>query len=62
MERTDAERRMARSYAVTVTPTLFGEWSVLREWGRIGQAGTVRVPPQHENNEFLLRFQERQEK
>ena len=42
MERTDFERRMARFYAVTVTPTLFGEWSVLREWGRIGQGGTVR--------------------
>lgn len=33
---------MARFYAVTVVPTLFGEWSVIREWGRIGQGGTVR--------------------
>jgi WGR domain-containing protein len=24
------------------TPTLFGQWAVVREWGRIGQAGAVR--------------------
>ena len=24
-------------------PTLFGEWSVVREWGRIGHPGTVRI-------------------
>ena len=23
-------------------PTLFGEWAVVREWGRIGRGGTVR--------------------
>ena len=23
-------------------PTLFGEWELVREWGRIGQAGQVR--------------------
>jgi predicted DNA-binding WGR domain protein len=26
-----------------LAPTLFGEWSLIREWGRIGQPGTVRV-------------------
>ncbi len=25
-----------------MTPTLFGEWSLVREWGRIGRPGTVR--------------------
>ena len=25
-----------------VVPTLFGEWAIVREWGRIGQPGTVR--------------------
>lgn len=42
LERRDVERNMARFYAVTITPTLFGEWAVVREWGRIGSPGTVR--------------------
>ena len=28
LERRDVERNMARFYAVTITPTLFGEWAV----------------------------------
>ena len=32
---------MARYYSVTVQPTLFGEWSLQREWGRIGCAGRL---------------------
>ena len=31
-----------RFYAITVTRTLFDDWAVIREWGRIGQPGTVR--------------------
>ncbi len=31
-----------RFYTITVTPTLFGPWALVREWGRIGQPGTVR--------------------
>ena len=42
LTRLDPERQMARFYRVMVLPTLFGEWSVVREWGRIGQGGTVR--------------------
>lgn len=34
---------MARFYVVTVQPTLFGDWSVMREWGRIGQGGTTKM-------------------
>ncbi|MEY9591047.1 putative DNA-binding WGR domain protein [Bradyrhizobium yuanmingense] len=26
-----------------IRPTLFGECSLVREWGRIGRAGTVRI-------------------
>jgi len=25
-----------------VLPTLFGDWSLVREWGRIGSPGTVK--------------------
>ena len=31
-----------RFYAVDVLPGLFGNWAVVREWGRIGQPGTLR--------------------
>lgn len=40
--RVDASQNMARYYRMTVQPTLFGEWSVVREWGRIGRGGQVR--------------------
>jgi len=42
LTRTDPARNMARFYALHLAPTLFGEWSLVREWGRIGQGGTVR--------------------
>ena len=33
-----------RYYAMTAIPTLFGEWTLMREWGRIGSSGgTVRT-------------------
>lgn len=43
LERHDPEKRMARYYAMGVVPTLFGEWALVREWGRIGSPGTVRA-------------------
>jgi len=43
LTRTDAARNIDRFYAVAVTPNLFGEWTVLREWGRRGSPGTVRL-------------------
>ncbi|MBV8590088.1 MAG: WGR domain-containing protein [Acetobacteraceae bacterium] len=41
LTRTDATRNMKRFYLVQLAPTLFGEWMLIREWGRIGQPGTV---------------------
>ena len=35
-------RNQKRFYTITVTRTLFGSWAMVREWGRIGQPGTVR--------------------
>lgn len=37
------EANQKRFYAMTAIPTLFGEWAVMREWGRIGSPGTVRM-------------------
>ena len=35
-------RNRLRFHAITVTRTRFDGWAVVREWGRIGQPGTVR--------------------
>jgi predicted DNA-binding WGR domain protein len=40
---TDTAKKKHRFYSLQITPTLFGEWSLVREWGRIGSPGTVRL-------------------
>lgn len=42
LERREPARNRQRFYAIIVTRTLFERWAVIREWGRIGQPGTVR--------------------
>ena len=42
MEQRESARNRQRFYAIIITPTLFGSWVMVREWGRIGQPGTVR--------------------
>jgi len=42
LTRIDPAHNMARYYAMSLQPTLFGECSVVREWGRIGRGGQVR--------------------
>ena len=37
LERHNPARRMHRYYRLRVERNLFGEWSLVREWGRIGQ-------------------------
>jgi len=39
----DPTRNIDRFYVVQVLPTLFGDWTVLREWGRRGSPGTMRL-------------------
>jgi len=36
-------KNMARYYRMAVIPNLFGEWTLLREWGRIGRGGQARM-------------------
>lgn len=36
LERIDPERNLWRWYHLSVQPTLFGDWMLLRQWGRIG--------------------------
>ena len=39
LERRDPVVNMARFYAIRMERTLFGQWAVIRQWGRIGGAG-----------------------
>lgn len=41
--RIDPDRNVHRFYRLDVQPDLFGTVSLIREWGRIGQGGTVRI-------------------
>jgi predicted DNA-binding WGR domain protein len=41
--RRDPARGMARFYALRVAPDLLGGWTLVREWGRVGSPGRVRV-------------------
>jgi predicted DNA-binding WGR domain protein len=43
--RIDPAKRMHRYYRMDVQPDLFGEWCLMREWGRIGGGGQVRSFP-----------------
>ena len=42
LERREPTHNRMRFYNIAVTPTLFGGWVLVREWGQIGQPGTVR--------------------
>lgn len=41
----DPQRNMARFYALRAQAGLFGGWTLVREWGRIGSPGQLRVEP-----------------
>ncbi|TDK29809.1 WGR domain-containing protein [Rhizobium deserti] len=41
--RVDRSRRMARFYHLSLEPSLFGDFAVARNWGRIGTHGRVRI-------------------
>jgi predicted DNA-binding WGR domain protein len=45
LHRIDRTRNMHRYYLLDVRPHLFGAWGLVREWGRIGQPGRLRVDP-----------------
>lgn len=45
LTRVEPAKNMARYYAMSLQPNLFGEWSLVREWGRIGRGGQVKTMP-----------------
>jgi predicted DNA-binding WGR domain protein len=43
LRRIDPSRNMARFYALSIEPSLFGAAALVREWGRIGSRGRRRI-------------------
>lgn len=41
--RHNALENMHRYYVMTISPGIFGDWSLVRQWGRIGHPGTVKM-------------------
>jgi len=39
LEHIDPARKRWRWYVLSVQPTLFGDWALIREWGRLGNDG-----------------------
>lgn len=39
LEKRSIQKNMKRFYAFHITPTLFGQWALIRNWGRIGKPG-----------------------
>ena len=42
LERHEPDKNLHRFYQMIVTPGIFGDWSLVREWGRVGSPGKVR--------------------
>lgn len=55
VERIDPARNMARFYALSIEPCLFGV-ALVRRWGRIGRAGREQVEPMASEDEAVRRF------
>lgn len=43
LKRIDVSINARRFYRMELVKGLFGDWSLVREWGRVGQAGQVRI-------------------
>lgn len=39
LQRIQPQARMWRFYSLEIRPTLFGQWALVRRWGRIGTEG-----------------------
>ena len=43
LTRTDPDANLYRFYRMEIVPGLFGDWGLVREWGRIGRGGQFRT-------------------
>ncbi|WP_105422330.1 MULTISPECIES: WGR domain-containing protein [Neorhizobium] len=55
-QRIDATKNMARYYALSMQPTLFGEIAVVRRWGRIGSRGGEKTEVFATEREAAMHF------
>jgi predicted DNA-binding WGR domain protein len=62
----DPQRNMAWFYALSVPCNLFGSWSFVREWGRIGRPGTMKIELcdsfEHAVDAFHVKFRQPQKR
>ena len=56
IQRVDPTRNMARYYRLAIEPTLFGNISVVRNWGRIGKRGQERIHFFENEKQALILF------
>jgi len=54
--RIDPARNLQRWYHLDIQPDLFGNHCFLREWGRIGHSGQVRMTPYPTEDEARAAF------
>lgn len=58
--RIDPARNMQRYYQLDIQPDLFGSHCLIREWGRIGRSGQVRITLYQTRDEAQKAFQKQQ--
>ncbi len=57
LHRIDATRNMARFYALSIEPSLFGDLALTRRWGRIGTFGSQIIELHADRNAAMLALQ-----
>ena len=55
--RLDPAQNMQRFYRLDLQPDLFGGWDVVREWGRIGSAGRMRIDAYQNQAEAMAQME-----
>ena len=43
LERHDGAKNLHRCYGLQLARSLFGHWGMVRQWGRVGRAGSTRT-------------------
>ncbi|MCA1441991.1 WGR domain-containing protein [Ensifer sp. IC4062] len=56
VQRVEPTRNMARFYAMSIEPDLFGGSALVRRWGRIGTRGQERVHLFEDDRQAISRF------
>lgn len=64
LQKRDPQRNQYRYYLLSIQPNLFGTWSLIREWGRIGRPGRMKIDlcdsPQEATDAFRGKLHQKQ--